>query len=222
MTIEDPVEHKINGVIQIAVKPEIDLTFATALRSILRGDPNVIMVGEMRDLETTEIAIRAALTGHLVFSTLHTNDAVGGITRLLDMGVEPFLVGSSVRAFIAQRLVRRLCPHCSKPADFKQEELNVIGFPLELASKIRRPVGCEHCRNSGYSGRTALFEICLMSTRLQELIQRRAPGSEIRDLAIREGMMPLRKAGWEKVAEGVTSIAEVVRVTASDLEVLDE
>jgi type II secretory ATPase GspE/PulE/Tfp pilus assembly ATPase PilB-like protein len=222
VTIEDPVEHKINGVIQIAVKPEIDLTFATALRSILRGDPNVIMVGEMRDLETTEIAIRAALTGHLVFSTLHTNDAVGGITRLLDMGVEPFLVGSSVRAFIAQRLVRRLCPHCSKPAEFKQDELNVIGFPLEFSNKIQRPVGCEHCRNSGYSGRTALFEICLMTTRLQELIQRRAPGSEIRDLAIREGMMPLRKAGWEKVAEGVTSIAEVVRVTASELEVLDE
>ena len=222
ITIEDPVENKLDGVIQIAVKPEIDLTFATALRSILRGDPNVVMVGEMRDLETTEIAIRAALTGHLVFSTLHTNDAVGGITRLLDMGVEPFLVGSSVRAFIAQRLVRRLCPHCSQPGKYSPERLAEIGFPIEWTDKIRRPVGCDKCRNSGYSGRTALFEICLMSTRLQELIQRRAPASELRDLAIREGMIPLRKDGWNRIAQGVTSIEEVLRVTASELEVLDE
>ena len=222
ITIEDPVENKLDGVIQIAVKPEIDLTFATALRSILRGDPNVVMVGEMRDLDTTEIAIRAALTGHLVFSTLHTNDAVGGITRLLDMGVEPFLVGSSVRAFIAQRLVRRLCPHCSQPGKYSPERLAEIGFPIEWTDKIRRPVGCDKCRNSGYSGRTALFEICLMSTRLQELIQRRAPASELRDLAIREGMIPLRKDGWNRIAQGVTSIEEVLRVTASELEVLDE
>jgi type II secretory ATPase GspE/PulE/Tfp pilus assembly ATPase PilB-like protein len=222
VTIEDPVENKLDGVIQIAVKPEIDLTFATALRSILRGDPNVVMVGEMRDLETTEIAIRAALTGHLVFSTLHTNDAVGGITRLLDMGVEPFLVGSSVRAFIAQRLVRRLCPHCSQLGKYSPERLAEIGFPIEWTDKIRRPVGCDKCRNSGYSGRTALFEICLMSTRLQELIQRRAPASELRDLAIREGMIPLRKDGWNRIAQGVTSIEEVLRVTSSELEVLDE
>ncbi len=222
VTVEDPVENKLDGVIQIAVKPEIDLTFATALRSILRGDPNIVMVGEMRDLETTEIAIRAALTGHLVFSTLHTNDAVGGITRLLDMGVEPFLVGSSVRAFIAQRLVRRLCPHCSQPAKYSPERLVEIGYPTEWTDKIRRPVGCEKCRNSGYSGRTALFEICIMSTRLQEFIQRRASASELRDLAIREGMVPLRKDGWNRVAQGVTSIEEVIRVTASELEVIDE
>jgi len=139
VTIEDPVEHKLNGVIQIAVKPEIDLTFATALRSILRGDPNIVMVGEMRDLETTEIAIRAALTGHLVFSTLHTNDAVGGITRLLDMGVEPFLVGSAVRAFIAQRLVRRLCKHCSQPADYKTEDLAAIDFRWNGQTKSGAP-----------------------------------------------------------------------------------
>jgi general secretion pathway protein E/type IV pilus assembly protein PilB len=222
VTIEDPVEHKLNGVIQIAVKPEIDLTFATALRSILRGDPNIVMVGEMRDLETTEIAIRAALTGHLVFSTLHTNDAVGGITRLLDMGVEPFLVGSAVRAFIAQRLVRRLCKHCSQPAEYKTEDLTAIGFPLEWANKIRRPVGCPHCRNTGFSGRTALFEICQMTSRMQELIQRRAPANELRELAIREGMVPLRKAGWETVSHGITSVEEVVRVTSSELQVLDE
>lgn len=222
VTIEDPVEHKLNGVIQIAVKPEIDLTFATALRSILRGDPNIVMVGEMRDLETTEIAIRAALTGHLVFSTLHTNDAVGGITRLLDMGVEPFLVGSAVRAFIAQRLVRRLCRHCSQLSEYKSEDLTAIGFPLEWAGKIRRPVGCPHCRNTGFSGRTALFEICQMTPRMQELIQRRAPANELRELAIREGMVPLRKAGWETVSHGITSVEEVMRVTSSELQVLDE
>jgi general secretion pathway protein E/type IV pilus assembly protein PilB len=222
VTIEDPVEHKLNGVIQIAVKPEIDLTFATALRSILRGDPNIVMVGEMRDLETTEIAIRAALTGHLVFSTLHTNDAVGGITRLLDMGVEPFLVGSAVRAFIAQRLVRRLCKHCSEPAEYKTDDLTAMGFPLEWTDKIRRPVGCPQCRNTGFSGRTALFEICQMTPRMQELIQRRAPANELRELAIREGMIPLRRAGWETVSHGVTSVEEVVRVTSSELQVLDE
>jgi len=222
VTIEDPVEHKLDGVIQIAVKPEINLTFANALRSILRGDPNVIMVGEMRDFETAEIAIRAALTGHLVFSTLHTNDAVGGITRLLDMNIEPFLVGSSVRAFIAQRLVRRLCKHCSQPVTYKPEELSEIGFPLEWAANIRRPVGCDKCRNTGYAGRTALFEICLMTARMQELIQRRATGPDLREVAMREGMVPLRKDGWHKVSEGVTSLEEVLRVTTSELEVLDE
>ena len=222
VTIEDPVEHKLDGVIQIAVKPEINLTFANALRSILRGDPNVIMVGEMRDHETAEIAIRAALTGHLVFSTLHTNDAVGGITRLLDMNIEPFLVGSSVRAFIAQRLVRRLCKHCSQPAHRKPEEMAEIGFPVEWTESVRRPVGCERCRQSGYSGRTALFEIVLMSSRLQEAIQRRGSGPELRELAMREGMIPLRKDGWQKVRDGVTSIEEVLRVTSSELEALDE
>ena len=222
VTIEDPVEHKLDGVIQIAVKPEINLDFATALRSILRGDPNVVMVGEMRDLETTEIAIRAALTGHLVFSTLHTNDAVGGITRLLDMGVEPFLVGSAVRSFIAQRLVRKLCEHCAQPTEYKEEDLRGFGYPVEWAEKIRRPTGCAKCRNTGYSGRSAIFEICMMSNRLQEAIQQRAPGSELREIAMRDGMVPLRKAGWDRVAQGVTSIEEVLRVTSSELEVLDE
>lgn len=217
VTIEDPVEHKLEGVIQIAVKPEIDLTFATALRSILRGDPNVIMVGEMRDAETADIAIRAALTGHLVFSTLHTNDAVGGITRLLDMGVEPFLVGSSVRAFLAQRLVRKLCPHCSKPSELTDEELLKIGFPLELKAKIRQPVGCDQCRQSGYTGRLAIMEICPMTSQLQELIQKRATGREFSAQAIHDGMVPLRLDGWQKVAQGVTSVEEVVRVTSSEL-----
>jgi type II secretory ATPase GspE/PulE/Tfp pilus assembly ATPase PilB-like protein len=222
VTIEDPVEHKIDGVIQIAVKPEIDLTFANALRSILRGDPNVIMVGEMRDVETVDIAIRAALTGHLVFSTLHTNDAVGGITRLLDMGVEPFLAGSSVRAFLAQRLVRKLCPECSRPSAMTEEELRRIGFPMELAAGLRQPGGCRLCRGSGYAGRLAIMEICMMTPVLQELIQRRATGTELADQACRDGMVPLRKDGWKKAALGLTSVEEVLRVTASDLAAIDE
>ena len=222
VTIEDPVEHKLDGVIQIAVRPEIDLTFATALRSILRGDPNVIMVGEMRDAETADIAIRAALTGHLVFSTLHTNDAIGGITRLLDMGVEPFLVGSSVRAFLAQRLVRKLCPHCSKSGEFSDEELLKIGFPLEFKGSIRQPVGCDQCRQSGYSGRLAIMEICPMTSDLQELIQKRATGKEFAAQAAKDGMVPLRLDGWKKVAQGITSVEEVVRVTSSELVTLHQ
>ena len=222
VTVEDPVEHKIDGVIQIAVKPEIDLTFASALRSILRGDPNVIMVGEMRDVETVDIAIRAALTGHLVFSTLHTNDAVGGITRLLDMGVEPFLVGSSVRAFLAQRLVRKLCPKCSKPTEMSSEELQRIGFPMDQTGKVRQPVGCRHCRQSGYSGRIAIMEICVMTPVLQELLQKKATGTELAEQAIRDGMIPLRKDGWRKASLGLTSVEEILRVTANDLAVADE
>lgn len=217
VTIEDPVEHKLDGVIQIAVKPEIELTFATALRSILRGDPNVIMVGEMRDAETADIAIRAALTGHLVFSTLHTNDAVGGITRLLDMGIEPFLVGSSVRAFLAQRLVRKLCPHCSKPAEFSDAELLKVGFPLESKTGIKQPVGCDRCRQTGYAGRLAIMEICPMTASLQEFIQKRATGKEFSAQAMKDGMVPLRLDGWKKVSQGLTSLEEVVRVTSSEL-----
>lgn len=222
VTIEDPVEHKIDGVIQIAVKPEIDLTFANALRSILRGDPNVVMIGEMRDRETVEIAIRAAQTGHLVFSTLHTNDAVGGITRLIDMGVEPFLVGSSVRAFLAQRLVRKLCPKCSKPTTVSPEELQREGFPMELLGGVRQPGGCQSCRQTGYAGRLAIMEICLMTPALQGLLQKRATGNELSEQAVRDGMIPLRNDGWRKVAMGLTSVEEVLRVTASDLAVLDE
>jgi general secretion pathway protein E len=223
VTIEDPVEHKLPGVIQIAIKPEIDLTFANALRSVLRGDPNVIMVGEMRDFETAEIAIRAALTGHLVFSTLHTNDSVGGITRLIDMGVEPFLIGSSVRAFLAQRLVRRLCQHCRKPDPHSTDYLRGIGFPGASQGVIYGPNGCESCRHTGYQGRTALYEICLVTPRMQELIQQKIPATTLRQTTIEEGMVPLRLAGWKRVKEGVTSVEEVLRVTAaSDLQVLDE
>lgn len=222
VTIEDPVEHKIPGVIQIAVKPEIDLTFARGLRSILRGDPNVVMVGEMRDLETAEIAIRAALTGHLVLSTLHTNDAIGAITRLIDMGIEPFLVASSVRAFIAQRLVRVLCPHCCVPGDYDEAYLHQIGFPKDHISKIRKAKGCEKCHNTGYTGRTAILEVCGMSSRLQDLVIARRPASELMETALREGMQTLRGAGWKKIINGRTTIEEVLRVTTADVEAQDE
>jgi general secretion pathway protein E len=216
VTIEDPVENKLDGVIQIAVKPEIGLTFAAGLRSILRGDPNIIMIGEMRDLETTEIAVRGALTGHLVFSTLHTNDAVAGITRLLDMGVEPFLIGSSVRAFIAQRLVRTLCESCAKPADLDDAYLRQIGFPLEKKAGIHEAVGCRACRNTGYRGRLAVVEICLISPSMQELVTAHAPYSQLRTQAFKDGMITLRDYGWQKVFEGKTTIEEVLSNTASD------
>jgi general secretion pathway protein E len=222
VTVEDPVEYQLPGVIQIAVKPEIDLTFANGLRSILRGDPNVIMVGEMRDRETAEIAIRGALTGHLVFSTLHTNDAIGGITRLLDMGIEPFLAANSVRAFIAQRLVRVLCPHCKKRAEYSGGYLKKIGFPSESAGSILAAVGCEACRATGYQGRAAIYEICLVSPRLQDLITQNKPAPILRAVAVEEGMVPLRQYGWNKVIAGFTTIEEVVRVTAADLEMAEE
>jgi general secretion pathway protein E len=219
--VEDPVEYKLPGVIQIAVKPEIDLTFANGLRSILRGDPNVIMVGEMRDRETAEIAIRGALTGHLVFSTLHTNDAIGGITRLVDMGIERFLVANSVRAFIAQRLVRVLCPHCKRPAQHAETYLKQIGFPLEHASEALTAVGCERCRHTGFEGRAAIFEICLLTPQVQDLITQSRPESVLRAAAIGEGMIPLRLSGWCKVIAGLTTIEEVVRVTSAELELWD-
>jgi general secretion pathway protein E/type IV pilus assembly protein PilB len=219
VTIEDPVENKLDGVVQIAVKPEINLTFAAGLRSILRGDPNVIMVGEMRDLETTEIAIRGALTGHLVFSTLHTNDAVGGISRLLDMGIEPFLIASSVRAFLAQRLVRRLCPHCRQPAapgQYPPHYLQSIGFPLEHTNKILVPAGCRECRGAGYRGRMAIIEVCSITPEIQELIADRSTATVLRTKAVEEGMVPMRDYGWTRVVSGDTTIEEVIAVTAGE------
>ncbi len=216
VTIEDPVEYKLPGVVQIAVKPEINLTFAGGLRSILRGDPNVIMVGEMRDLETAEIAIRGALTGHLVFSTLHTNNAVGGIMRLMDMGIEPFLIASAVRAFIAQRLVRVLCPACKAPATPGDDYLRSIGFPLEYKGGIHQAVGCRECRHTGYTGRAAILEICRITPRLQELVSQRAQMSALRACALEEGMVPLRAYGFRKVGEGMTTVDEVLTRTDAD------
>lgn len=216
ITIEDPVENKLPGVIQIAVKPEIQLTFAKGLRSILRADPNVIMVGEMRDLETAEIAIRAALTGHLVFSTLHTNDAVGGITRLVDMGVEPFLVASSVRAFIAQRLVRTLCPHCKEPAEPPQSELVKYGLRQPENHNIHGAKGCSQCRMTGYAGRTAIYEICRISPDLQNAITRGENANDLRKTAKKEGMLNLIEYGWIKILQGETTLEEVLMVAQNE------
>ena len=215
VTIEDPVENRLEGALQIAVKPEIDLTFASGLRSVLRGDPNVIMVGEIRDLETAEIAVQAALTGHLVFSTLHTNDSIGGITRLIDMGVEPFLISASVRAFIAQRLVRRLCRECRQPADYTEDFLNSVGFPLSESHKIfqANPDGCDACGQSGYYGRAAVYEIFKVTERVQELISAGSSKQELHQQGKLDGFRNMREYGWEKVIEGVTTIEEVVSST---------
>src|SRR5690348_7199388 len=217
ITIEEPVEYRLPGVSQIDMKPEIDLTFAKGLRHILRQDPNVVMVGEIRDVETADIAIRAAMTGHLVFSTLHTNDAVGGITRLLDMDVEPFLLASVVKSFIAQRLVRTICPECSEKVEYPSEYLKEIAFPVkELGTKFSRGKGCEDCRHTGYQGRTAIYEICVVTEPLRKSIMQKRDGSELKQVAISEGMMTLRQDGWRRVVQGRTTIEEVVRVTQTD------
>ena len=217
VTIEDPVENKLDGVMQIAVKSEIGLTFASGLRSILRADPDIVMIGEIRDLETAEIAIRASLTGHLVFSTLHTNDALGGIGRLTDMGVEPFLLSAAVRAFLAQRLVRRLCEKCRRPATIFDKDKEELGLPLDLEGTPYEAVGCDHCRGTGFSGRLAIYEIALLTVPMQELIAHGAPASEVKALAMEEGYVPMREYGWRKVMQGETTIQEVVSVTSSDL-----
>jgi len=216
ITIEEPVEYRLPGVSQIDVKPEIDLTFAKGLRHILRQDPNVVMVGEIRDVETADIAIRAAMTGHLVFSTLHTNDAVGGITRLLDMDVEPFLLASVVKAFLAQRLVRTICPDCSETVEYPREYLDEISFPYEKGITFRRGAGCENCRQTGYQGRLAIYEICVINEPLKRLIMQKRDGGELKQAAVAQGMLTLRQDGWRRVIEGKTTIEEVVRVTQTD------
>ncbi len=216
ITIEEPVEYRLPGVSQIDVKPEIDLTFAKGLRHILRQDPNVIMVGEIRDFETAEIAIRAAMTGHLVFSTLHTNDAVGGITRLLDMGVEQFLLASTVRGFLAQRLVRTICPDCKAAVGYPVDYLREMDVAIASDFKFYRGAGCENCRQTGYRGRAAIYEICVVTEGLRRLIIQKASGSELKQRAIQDGMVTLRQDGWRRVAQGITTIEEVVRVTQTD------
>ena len=216
ITIEEPVEYRLPGVSQIDVKPEIDLTFAKGLRHILRQDPNVVMVGEIRDVETADISIRAAMTGHLVFSTLHTNDAVGGITRLLDMDVEPFLLASVVKAFLAQRLVRTICPDCVETVKYPREYLEEINFPYKKGMTFHRGAGCENCRQTGYLGRLAIYEICVVTEPLKRLIMQKRDGGELKQCAIAQGMLTLRQDGWRRVAEGKTTIEEVVRVTQTD------
>ena len=216
ITIEEPVEYRLPGVSQIDVKPEINLTFANGLRAILRQDPNVVMVGEIRDFETAEIAIRAAMTGHVVFSTLHTNDAVGGITRLLDMGIESFLLASVVRAFLAQRLVRTICTQCREPASYDPEYLKELGFPWTPDSVLYRGKGCEHCRQTGYRGRVAIYELCVLTEHLRRLVVKKATGTEMKARAVKDGMGTLRGDGWRRVLAGQTTVEEVLRVTQAD------
>jgi len=215
ITIEEPVEYELKGINQIAVRPEIGLTFAVGLRHILRQDPNVVMVGEIRDLETAEIAIRAALTGHLVFSTLHTNDAPSAFTRLIDMGIEPFLVASSVEALMAQRLVRTICPLCKCEQQVERDYLRRIGFPeADIGTaQFWHGAGCEECRQLGYQGRTGIYELLVVTEALRPLIMNRAPASTIAQKAIENGMRTLRTDGWTKVKAGITTIEEVLRVT---------
>ena len=221
VTIEDPVEYEVPGANQMQTRAEIGLTFASALRSVLRQDPDVIMVGEIRDLETAEISIRASLTGHLVFSTLHTNDAPGAITRLIDMGVEPFLVASAVELVIAQRLVRRLCPACAKPkpADHTriQADLVALGLPATLADGVHElaaPVGCRQCRGTGYRGRIGIFEI-LHPKPLHDLIVKRESGRALTEMAIANGMTTLAQSGWERVRHGQTTFDELLRALST-------
>jgi len=221
ITIEDPIEYEMADITQIQVMPEIGLDFARGLRSILRHDPDVIMVGEVRDLETAEIAIRVALTGHLIFSTLHTNDAASGITRLVDIGVEPYLVASSVEAFIAQRLIRLICPDCKYEDQTAPEALKIqIAKDLKAKSigeiKIFKGKGCPVCNFTGFFGRTAIYEILLMNEAIKDLILRKAPSNKIKKLAIQAGMQTLRQDGWGKVISGLTTPEEVMRVTAAE------
>ncbi len=221
ITIEDPIEYEIKGVTQIQVMPEIGLDFSRGLRSMLRHDPDVMMVGEVRDAETAEIAIRVALTGHLVFSTLHTNDAASGITRLVDIGIEPYLVASSVEIFIAQRLIRVICPHCKYEDTTLLPELRrqiAEGLGLDSHSKVKifRGKGCAECNYSGFFGRTAIYEMLFIDAVIEDMITRSATAQEIKNEAVKQGMRTLRQSGWQKVIDGFTTPEEVMKVTPSE------
>ena len=216
MTAEDPVEYNLMGINQVLVRNEIGLTFAAALKAFLRQDPNIIMIGEIRDLETGSIAIKAALTGHLVLSTLHTNDAPSTITRMIDMGIEPFNVASAVNLVVAQRLVRRICRECSAPATYKAEEIRSLGFTPEQAAKMpfRRGAGCDNCSGTGYRGRAGLYEVMALSPELRRMILRGASIADLQAQAVKEGMLTLRMDGIKKIEKGVTTLEEVVKETA--------
>jgi type IV pilus assembly protein PilB len=216
VTVEDPVEYELSGVNQVQVNVKADLTFSSALRSILRQDPDVVMIGEIRDAETAEIAIQAALTGHLVLSTLHTNDAAGAITRLIDMGIPPFLIASSLGLVVAQRLVRLLCPQCKKEFSVPQETQKELGLPIQPDLHCFKPVGCGHCDNSGYRGRVAIYEMLPISDAIEALIMEKASSHAIYRQAQKEGLVSLREAGLAKVIAGTTSLDEVLRVSMVD------
>jgi len=219
VTIEDPIEMVYDEFNQVAVQPKIDLTFANALRTILRQDPDIIMVGEVRDKETANYAIQAALTGHLVLSTLHTNDTATSITRLLDLQVEPFLISSTVVGVLAQRLVRKICPHCKKETILTEDELKLLGIPLKdrgKSYKVWYGEGCLECRNTGYLGRTGIFELMEISEKIKKLTNQQVPVSEIKKVAIEEGMMTLREVAIKKLGMGITTVEEVLRITTEE------
>jgi type II secretory ATPase GspE/PulE/Tfp pilus assembly ATPase PilB-like protein len=216
ITIEDPVEYQLEGITQMQVQPKIGFSFATGLRHILRHDPDIIMVGEVRDFETAEITIRSALTGHLVFSTLHTNDAAGSVTRLLDMGLEPFLLSSSAECFIAQRLVRLICPECKQPVKTKDRLMDLLDKQEQefLAEKLYEGKGCPACRFTGYRGRTGIYEILLMDEAIRGLVLTRRTSQQIKQEAVKAGMHTLRQDGIRKVYDGITTLSEIIRVTS--------
>jgi len=215
ITVEDPIEYQMEGIGQVQVNPKINLTFANGLRSIVRQDPDVILVGEIRDLETAEIAIQSALTGHLVFSTLHTNDSSSAVTRLIDMGIEPFLVTSAMNAILAQRLIRRLCKTCREPIEPEQESLQSIGITPEMLEgrTIYRDKGCPDCLQTGHKGREGIFELLLMDDDVKTTILRSSDSNAIKKIGVQHGMITLRRDGARKVLEGITTIEEVFRVT---------
>jgi len=215
MTAEDPVEFNLHGINQVQMKEQIGLNFAAALRSFLRQDPNIVLVGEIRDFETAEIAVKAALTGHLVLSTLHTNDAPSTINRLMNMGIEPFLVATSVNLICAQRLVRRICRECKEPIQMPAQALVDVGFTPEQSSSVQlyKGRGCGSCNNTGYRGRVGLYEVMEISEEIRELILSGASAMELRRQSIEEGMISLRQSGLRKISAGMTSVEEVVRET---------
>ncbi|NLK36151.1 MAG: Flp pilus assembly complex ATPase component TadA, partial [Gracilibacteraceae bacterium] len=215
LTVEDPVESTIRGINQVQVNVKAGLTFATALRSFLRQDPDIIMVGEIRDGETAEIATRAAITGHLVFSTLHTNDAASSVTRMIDMGIEPFLLSSSLVGLIAQRLVRRLCPNCKEPVEVDDNIKDVLNLKDDEEVTVFKAKGCEQCNNTGYKGRIAVYEILKVNREIRELISKNANSDAIKDMAIKHGMKTLRMNSARLVKSGTTTIEEMMRIAYS-------
>jgi type II secretory ATPase GspE/PulE/Tfp pilus assembly ATPase PilB-like protein len=216
ITIEDPIEYQLGGISQMQVATKKGMTFVTALRHVLRQDPDVIMVGEVRDEETARMAIQSSLTGHLVFSTLHTNDAAGAISRLLDLGVEPYLVSSSLIAVLAQRLVRRICPECKTEYQPTEGELRAMGFTPDAGS-FYIGAGCSKCFNTGYKGRTGIYELMMVDDEIREMVNVRQTAGVIKQKAIEKGLQTLRMYGAKKVLTGATTIAEVLRVTQADL-----
>jgi type IV pilus assembly protein PilB len=218
MTAEDPVEYNLDGINQVLVHEDIGLTFAACLKAFLRQDPNIIMVGEIRDFETGSIAVKAALTGHLVMSTLHTNDAPTAIGRLIDMGLEPFLVSSSVNLIVAQRLVRRICAACKRPIELSEEVVHELQLrPEDLkGTSFSDGQGCIECNNTGYRGRQGVYEVMPLSPRLRDLVLERAPAGDIKEVAIDEGMLTLRRDALQKLRRGITTVEEVLKETAAD------